>query len=301
MNYLEWKQRILVYMVARGKPIAAIPEELEFYLYSKFKGIDAKSLPTQMAIALPMDISAKKAVDCLALALSTVRIQAQLDDNISAANPLALAVTGVEHIGEAELGAIAVNSLTLATDQVHTAITTEISALGHDRKTTIAKFNIQDFELGTVATVCLSTVNTGVLHTMAFVAASALITTISPTLTRGDVNLGDELTIGLTPCEIFMEELIGTLGIDLDNVIDLEVDNVEPVEPESVAVELPSDDISVSAELIRIASAAVTVEPRFSLGVKAVCTKRAVIADFVGSTIASLEGRSIESLTYIEI
>lgn len=300
MNYLEWKQRILVYMVARGKPIAAIPEELEFYLYSKFKCIDAKSLPTQMAIALPMGISAKKAVDCLALALSTVHLQVQLDDNISAANPLALAATEIEYIGEAELGAIAVDSLTLATEQVHTDITTELSVLGYDRKATIAKFNIQDCELGTVATVCLDTVNAGVLHTMAFVAASALITTISPTLTSGDVNLGDELTIGLTPSEIFMEELVGEIGIDLDNVIDLEVDSVEPVEPESVAVELPSDNITVSAELIRIASAAAEVEARFGLGVKAVCIKRAVIADFVGITIASLEGQTVDSLTYIE-
>lgn len=300
MNYLEWKKRILVYMVARGKPITTIPEELEFYLYSKFKGVDAKSLPAQMAIALPMGISAKKAVDCLALALSTVHLQVQLDDNIGAASPLALAATELEYIGEAELGAIAIDSLTLATEQVHTDIAAELSALGHDRKTTIVKFNILDCELGTVATVCLDAVNAGVLHTMAFVAASTLITTISPTLTSGDVNLGDELTIGLTPSEIFMEELVGEIGIDLDNVIDLEVDSVEPVEPESVAVELPGDDITVSAELIHIASATAEVESRFGLGVKAVCIKRAVIADFVGITIASLKGQTVDSLTYIE-
>lgn len=277
MNYLEWKKRILVYMVARGKPIAAIPEELDFYLYSKFKGVDAKSLPARIAIALPMGLSAKKAVDCIALALSKVHLQVQLDDNISAVNPLALAATELEYIGEAELGAIAVDSLALATEQVHTDITTELSALGHDRKAIIAKFNIQDCELGTVATVCLDTVNSGVLHTMAFVAASALITNISPTLASGDVNLGDEVTIGL------------------------EVDSVEPLEPESVAVELPSDDITVSAELIHIASATAEVESRFGLGVKAVCIKRAAIADFVGITIASLEGQTVESLTYIEI
>lgn len=301
MNYLEWKKRILIYMVARGKPIDVIPEELDFYLYSKFKAVNIKSLPGQMAIAFPMGLSVEKAVDCLSQAISKTGLDLLLNDNVIAAEPGALAVTDLQYIAEVDCKTVVLDSFSLASEQVRTQVIAELQAEGCDCKADIAKFDIKDSELGITATVCLDTTNSGAMHVLALTAASALITTIAPTEITSDVELGDVVRIGVTPGETFMAELVSGIDIDVDSAIDLSVDSIEPIEPEGTTVELPGDEIAVTAELIRMAQAETNVDTNFGLGVKVACLKRAVVADYTGEAIASLEGRSIESLMYIEI
>ncbi len=300
MNYLEWKKRVLIYMVARGKPVDVIPEALEFYLYSKFKGVDAKSLPAQLAIALPIGISAKKAVDCLALALET-HLRLQIGDEIKAAEPRAMVATGLEFTTlAADFESLALDSLTMATDQVRTLVAAELQTVAYNRKADVAKLEITDSELGLVATAYLTTSGYATMSLLALAAARALVTAIEPMPTTGFVELGDKLTVGLALSETFMEELASELGIDLDSAIDLEVESLEPLEPDTMTVQLPGDSIAVKAELIQMAPAEANVDTRFRLGVKAVCVKKAVVADYAGVTVASLEGHFIESLTYIE-
>lgn len=70
MTYLEWKKRILIYWIARARKVEAIPESLDFLLYTHFKGVSPRSLPNALTLILPATkFSLKSAVDCIAAAI----------------------------------------------------------------------------------------------------------------------------------------------------------------------------------------------------------------------------------------
>lgn len=278
MNYLEWKKRVLVYLVQRGKPIDALPEALDFYIYSKCKSFDISSLPTApLTIALPLGISANKAVDSVVLAIKAAH-ELILNDSIAAAQAPSLVVERISHLNYASFNASAATDSLSQPLKHNVRLTADVNCLSADSLTDIAFFRIRDITFGTISTVCLNLGQGAAMQTLAQVATDILLTEISPTLSQIELNAGDKLCLGISPEEAFTSEIISDIDISADTNIAMTVEQANCTERDNVKLDVP-----------------------VKMGVKVSLYKRLYISDFADITISELEGQPISDLRFKQI
>lgn len=234
MTYLEWKKRILIYWIARARKVEAIPESLDFLLYTHFKGVDPHSLPHAMTLILPATkFSLKSAVDCIAAAF---KLDTQIPIQVQEINPVdARSLPVAKEMASLNVDAAAVGQVPFSEPLLKGVIRitrTETSMQAVAPELQLIKFSTLGLRSGLLAVACLlprGAVEYTSLGYKALLATELIARQYVPFLAVADIDIEQGIGIEVALDKAFLGELTASVKVEYKSVISAALEKVEPL------------------------------------------------------------------------
>lgn len=235
MTYLEWKKRILIYWIARARKVEAIPESLDFLIYTHFKSVSPRSLPNALTLILPAaKLSIESAVDCLAAAIG---LDTKLPIQLQEINPADVQSEPVKtEMVPVNISGTAAGQVPFSEPLIKGVVKitrTQTSMQVVEPELRLLKFSALGLRSGLLAVASVmprGAVEYTGLGYKALLATELVARQYVPYLAAADIDVTQGLGIEVALDKALLDELTADLKIEYSNVIAALFDKAKPLE-----------------------------------------------------------------------